>query len=95
MLGAARPRLRVLQVIAFEPNPWSFEVLKLNARMNPGLNIHPHNFAAGDGQSSELLFTYGGDMCNGGHYVFSCDCSSLDGPGWAVGQLCASMYALS
>lgn len=63
------------QVIAFEPNPVSFSVLKLNSMLNPALNIHPHNVAVGDGSVTELSFTYGhakdfggttGDLCNGG-----------------------------
>ncbi|KXZ46994.1 hypothetical protein GPECTOR_39g488 [Gonium pectorale] len=53
-------------VVALEPNPHSFRVLELNAQLNPGLRIRPHNVAAGDGNLTELEFTYGGDMCNGG-----------------------------
>ena len=54
------------QVIAFEPNPFSFDILELNARLNPHLHILPHNFAVGMNDGDTLKFTYGGDMCNGG-----------------------------
>lgn len=54
------------QVIAFEPNPYSFDVLQVNARLNPHLNISTHNFAVGTNDEEVLKFTYGGDMCNGG-----------------------------
>jgi hypothetical protein len=53
-------------VISLEPNPFSYQVLKVNSLLNPGLNIHTHNVAAGDGNVTDLQFTYGGDMCNGG-----------------------------
>ncbi|GFR51141.1 hypothetical protein Agub_g13496 [Astrephomene gubernaculifera] len=58
--------IRADTVISFEPNPFSYKVLQLNAALNPGLDIRTHNLAAGDGRVSELTFTYGGDMCNGG-----------------------------
>ena len=54
------------KVIAFEPNPFSFDVLKLNSDLNPHLHIHPHNYAVGVNDGEKLTYTYGGDMCNGG-----------------------------
>ena len=54
------------QVIAFEPNPFSYDVLELNSLLNPHLNINTHNYAVGANDGDILKFTYGGDMCNGG-----------------------------
>jgi FkbM family methyltransferase len=54
------------KVIAFEPNPFSFDVLEFNSLLNPHLHIHPHNYAVGINDGEFLKFTYGGDMCNGG-----------------------------
>lgn len=53
-------------LIAFEPNPFAYEVLEFNARLNPHLHIDHHNYAVGSNDNEFLTFTYGGDMCNGG-----------------------------
>ena len=57
--------LRSHEVLAFEPNPKSFEVLKANAVANPSLRITPHQYAVG--HDGEVMLWYGGDhFCNGG-----------------------------
>ena len=53
-------------VLAFEPNPHSFTVLKANADINTAVNIIPYNLAVG--QDEFLEFFYGGDYCNGGRW---------------------------
>ena len=53
-------------LLAFEPNPHSFKVLKANADLNTGVNIVPYNLAVGEDE--ELTFFYGGDFCNGGKW---------------------------
>ena len=56
--------LRANEVLAFEPNPHSFEILKANSIANPSLRIIPHNLAVGEAGTVNLW--YGGDYCNGG-----------------------------
>lgn len=52
------------KVLAFEPNPATFEVLEKNAQSNP--NIKPYNYAVSDTEGS-LQFHYSDPgFCNGG-----------------------------
>ena len=52
------------QVISFEPNPATFEVLEKNSHLNP--NIKPFNFAISD-EEGALTFHYSDyGFCNGG-----------------------------
>jgi FkbM family methyltransferase len=52
------------KVIAFEPNPATYEVLELNSRINT--NIHPFNYAISD-EEGALTFHYSDNgFCNGG-----------------------------
>ena len=53
-------------VLAFEPNPNSFAVLRANADLNSAVRILPYNLAVG--QDEELDFFYGGEYCNGGRW---------------------------
>lgn len=52
------------KVIAFEPNPATFEVLEKNSELNP--NIKPYNYAVSD-EEGPLEFHYSDyGFCNGG-----------------------------
>jgi len=52
------------QVISFEPNPATFEVLEKNSELNP--NITPFNYAISD-EEGPLTFHYSDNgFCNGG-----------------------------
>jgi FkbM family methyltransferase len=52
------------KVIAFEPNPATFEVLEKNSQLNP--NIKPYNYAVSD-EEGPLEFHYSDyGFCNGG-----------------------------
>ena len=52
------------KVIAFEPNPATFEVLEKNSKLNP--NIIPYNYAISD-ETGPLEFHYSDyGFCNGG-----------------------------
>jgi len=52
------------QVISFEPNPATFEVLEKNSQVNP--NIIPYNYAISD-EEGALTFHYSDEgFCNGG-----------------------------
>ena len=54
------------ETIAFEPNPHVFEILKLNAMMNPHLHIEPVCAAIIE-PPGQYTFYYGSEFCNGGH----------------------------
>jgi FkbM family methyltransferase len=52
------------QVLSFEPNPATFEVLEKNSHLNP--TIKPYNYAISD-EEGPLTFHYSDEgFCNGG-----------------------------
>ena len=60
------------KVLAFEPNPKTFEVLIQNSKSNPNYNIQPYNYAATI-EDGEYTFYYSdpkiyGSGTNGGNF---------------------------
>jgi len=53
------------KTIAFEPNPYTFPVLEVNAKLNPFLNIEPHNVGIADVAGTWTWRSGGAGFCNG------------------------------
>ena len=54
------------KVIAFEPNPHSFDILKVNSEINTHLNIHPVNKAITEVEGTYTFHYSDLEYCNGG-----------------------------
>ena len=54
------------KVIAFEPNPHSFDILKVNSEINEHLNIHPVNKAITEEAGTYTFHYSDSEYCNGG-----------------------------
>lgn len=52
------------KVLAFEPNPATFEVLEKNSKLNP--NIQPYNYAVSDTEGPITFHYSDNGFCNGG-----------------------------
>lgn len=64
------PNLQGIEIHAFEPNPWVFEILRDNQELNKAFNLHLHPLAIGS-SNREADFSFGKRNSGAGRFTLN------------------------